>query len=1036
MPNYAKTIEEKTLIDFLDDYEIEDLLNKEDQELLLSKVHFEYSFDLHDKYMRIYLHGRKIENNNIVMKYVIMVNENRIYIEYDALNTIALKEFAHRDELNKFMVYYLLKNTDLRNDCVKHFEGIFYRQRNASKAEFEKRIDSLIQKIDTQEIINVTSSVHLLPLLTNMNGEYYLSLKIGREKEYIITKISDFIYRVKKDVTYRYGKDLEFIHSMSIFDEKSRRLIQLVDEYCLIHPLNAGRELKISSKEVKELFEIYQDSYLSINGRPYFIRLDKINTPIRIDENYLLHPIMPNDYVKLNKTRYLMDENKRIVDIQNGDRIYAALFEFALTSTYPSIEDKLDDFKYNFILRYPDFFELDPSIKGEFEFAQMEINAYFDFEKDSISLKVDLIVEGEKKTVNQLNKFNLLQLNRFNQIVNAYGFNDNQLKDQNLIWNFLSSDYAELKKIANVYFSENIKNKNLTSFKSPEIRINFENNLLDVFLSDSLYSDEELMAILSAIKQKKKYVLIKDNLINIDNANASRFFEETNNFNLDNKHLNTHKKLPLFYAFKTLSDNSSVKYDDEVKSILSYIKDFKKHDVDISMINADIRPYQVEGIKWLNSLYHYHLSGILADDMGLGKTLEIISFIANIKENKPILIVSPKSLLFNWRNEFLKFYPEQKVVLIYGDKEKRINLINSIKNNEKVVYITGYESLRIDEELYQDKSFEVLVLDEGQAIKNSQAQKSISVSHIQSSCRFVLTGTPIENSVLDLWSLFNFLMPNYFPEINEFKFSYESDTKYQEVIKKKIAPFILRRNKKDVLKDLPPKYDVLINCDMSSEQRKLYDAYRLKAKTLLRDNKKAFDVLPILMRLRQICITPSLFVENYESDSGKLTMLEQVVLNRIENGHRILIFSQFVKALEAVSEILNKNNIDYRVINGDTKAEDRVSLSNEFNTNRRIKIMLVSLKAGGNGLNLIGADTIIHLDPWWNVASQDQATDRAHRIGQERNVEVIKLICENSIEERVVEMQNKKKELSEKLISENDSSITSMALDDISYLLE
>ena len=190
------------------------------------------------------------------------------------------------------------------------------------------------------------------------------------------------------------------------------------------------------------------------------------------------------------------------------------------------------------------------------------------------------------------------------------------------------------------------------------------------------------------------------------------------------------------------------------------------------------------------------------------------------------------------------------------------------------------------------------------------------------------------------------------------------------------------------------------------------------------------------MRLRQICITPSLFVENYESDSGKLTMLEQVVLNRIENGHRILIFSQFVKALEAVSEILNKNNIDYRVINGDTKAEDRVSLSNEFNTNRRIKIMLVSLKAGGNGLNLIGADTIIHLDPWWNVASQDQATDRAHRIGQERNVEVIKLICENSIEERVVEMQNKKKELSEKLISENDSSITSMALDDISYLLE
>ena len=345
------------------------------------------------------------------------------------------------------------------------------------------------------------------------------------------------------------------------------------------------------------------------------------------------------------------------------------------------------------------------------------------------------------------------------------------------------------------------------------------------------------------------------------------------------------------------------------------------------------------------------------------------------------------------------------------------------------MYITSYDSLRNDIGKYTGE-FNYGILDEAQYIKNVRALKTKSVKEIKARHRFALTGTPIENSVVDLWSIFDYIMPGYFDELSRFM------TSDPGAIARKSAPFILRRIKADVLEDLPPRYERILSADMTDEQRKLYEAMREQARRQLEAGGKAFDILPFLTRLRQICVDPGMFAENYRGGSGKLAMLEELIPEYLQEGHRILIFSQFVKALESVRSLLDKLGIPAYFLSGATSAQDRIDMMDSFNNGSGIDIFLISLKAGGTGLNLIGADTVIHLDPWWNVAAENQASDRTHRIGQTRNVEVIRLIAADTIEQRVVELQEIKKEVIRQVISDDDGSVTSARLEDIAFVLD
>ena len=673
--------------------------------------------------------------------------------------------------------------------------------------------------------------------------------------------------------------------------------------------------------------------------------------------------------------------------------------------------------------------------------SSLRIEAYFDYDKDNIYEKTRYLKNEEEIDINKVTNFyEVSQIKHYQDILSSYGFFDHVLTDGGLVWDFLNSTLDNLRAVATLYFSKNLENRSTSSFASPNISIKKEGSMLEVLVDNSVYSDEELKAILIGLKRKKKFVKIGDNFISLLSDDTKKFYDFAKDFDLINENsLNKKKEVPLYYAFKAYgNDNSFLSMDSYLDEVFTDLKGFSESNIDIPKINGELRPYQVDGVKWLTTLYKYSLGGILADDMGLGKTIETIAFINTIKNDKPILIVSPKSLVFNWVSEFNKFAKDIPVYPIIGTVEERKKIIKKIKNDKFGVFFISYDSLRNEYENLTDYTFDLVILDEAQFIKNMHAKKTNAVKQMNALHTIALTGTPIENNIYDLWSIFDFLMPHYLLDYEDFKDSYESDEEYVKIVKNKVAPFILRRRKEDVLKDLPEKYEVIMTTEMSTEQRKLYDAFRLKAKEELKSKdggSHVMEVLSIITRLRQICVDPSTFVDNFTGESGKITMLKEIIENKLKDNHRFLIFSQFVSALNIVKEEIEKMGIKYFMITGDTSAKERLNICNEFNANEDYKIVLISLKAGGTGLNLVGADVVIHLDPWWNYSAQNQASDRAHRIGQTRTVEVIKLIAENSIEERVVSLQDEKKELVDKVISNDDSSIKKLSIKDLKSIL-
>jgi SNF2 family DNA or RNA helicase len=465
-------------------------------------------------------------------------------------------------------------------------------------------------------------------------------------------------------------------------------------------------------------------------------------------------------------------------------------------------------------------------------------------------------------------------------------------------------------------------------------------------------------------------------------------------------------------------------------------------------IKADLRKYQEEGTHWLERLKNMYLNGILADDMGLGKTLQAIVSITqyNDKKKATSLVVCPTSLLHNWKEEFNKFNPKLKVIIIDGIPTQRKKIISTVLDYD--VIITSYTLLQKDVTQYKQFNFAYAILDEAQHIKNRGTRNAKSVKMINSAHRLILTGTPIENSLDELWSLFDFLMPGLLSSYDRFseKFVRASGKELQsnvEYLKTKVSPFILRRMKKDVLKDLPPVSELTYHCQLSSVQLELYKSYAQSAREELTKlvKKQGFDkvqihVLATLTRLKQICCHPAIFAKESPEvgDSAKYEMLLELLKTLMESKHKTVIFSQYTRMLQIMKNDFIQRGINFSYLDGTTK--NRLEIVNEFNENENIPVFLVSLKAGGTGLNITGADTVIHYDMWWNPAVENQATDRVHRIGQKKLVSAYKLVTLNSIEEKIVEMQKRKKGLVKKVISCDDEAISRLTWEDVLELLQ
>jgi SNF2 family DNA or RNA helicase len=470
-----------------------------------------------------------------------------------------------------------------------------------------------------------------------------------------------------------------------------------------------------------------------------------------------------------------------------------------------------------------------------------------------------------------------------------------------------------------------------------------------------------------------------------------------------------------------------------------------------SVIQASLRNYQIEGIRWLDRLRNMHLNGILADDMGLGKTLQAITTLTQYHLEHPdrsSIVVCPTSLVYNWKEEFSKFNPQLKVLAVDGNPNQRKKLLSEIGQYD--VIITSYTLLQKDIEFYKAIPFGYAILDEAQHIKNRGTRNAQSVKMIQAAHRLILTGTPIENSLDELWSLFDFLMPGLLSSYDRFVEKYirypaslQQTGKNLENLRRKVAPFILRRMKKDVLSDLPPVSEIVYHCHLSEVQQELYRSYAASAREELSQlvKKEGFDrvqihVLATLTRLKQICCHPAIFAKDQaeSGDSSKYDMLLELLQTLMEGRHKTVIFSQYTRMLNIMREDLQKQGIRFEYLDGSSK--NRLSIVKKFNEDQNIPIFLVSLKAGGSGLNLVGADTVIHYDMWWNPAVENQATDRVHRLGQKQSVSSYKLITLNTIEEKILELHNRKKSLVKEVVSRDEDMMAKLTWEEVLELLQ
>ena len=661
---------------------------------------------------------------------------------------------------------------------------------------------------------------------------------------------------------------------------------------------------------------------------------------------------------------------------------------------------------------------------------------YGDIEIDPFSNRTekDIIIIREVEKEQEI--MHLIEQSNFHY--NGKELYINLIEDEE-VYDFLYTILPMLDEYVELYLTSNIQSLIVENEPIPSTTVNVESasNLLEIGFDISGVNEDEVTEMIQAVIEKKRFYRLHSGAIvsleGDDYQSIKRFFEDadvTEDDMLDGKVV-----MPVYRGLQIDELIETKKsYDPSFHKLLRQLQSPEEQIYELpSNLEADLRHYQEMGYQWFKSLSEYHLGGILADDMGLGKTVQTIAYLLSEPSDKPHLVVVPSSVIYNWQNECERFAPTLQVEVIAGSPEERQQLIEDAKDAD--IWITSYGTIRQDVEMYQDVHFHSLILDEAQFIKNYATKTSKAIRQIKATKRYALSGTPIENSIDELWAIFQVVLPGLMPSLKKFR----------KLEPSKIAtltrPFVLRRLKEDVLKELPDKIEAVHVSELTKEQKNLYIGYMQELQEMTSESIAAnnfqqnrMKILAGITRLRQLCCHPSLFIENYEGRSGKLDDLMDTIQKMMANGRRMLIFSQFTSMHNLFIEALDKLGIDYFYLHGQTPAKDRVSMSQAFNEGEK-SVFLISLRAGGTGLNLTGADTVILYDLWWNPAVEDQAAGRAHRFGQKNVVQVIRFITEGTIEEKIYELQQKKRELIDQVIQPGETMLSSLTEDDVRQLL-
>ena len=937
----------------------------------------------------------------------------------------------------------------------------------------------------------------------NESGVIKLQLYIGMEKLYAVNNIGRLIESMSNMENFYFGRNFIFEPCKMYFENPSNKVLEFLKNLSFRRKYNfpdfdpeprnlyAGSVILSESETLMFLDSIWSDiNSLKFNKLSNIGGFkDNINIKIDIYKKDGIN-FMSADYSEYGGFTpvtidfgYIFFYDKRLIAklAENQREMFINLYKFRNEShivTFRIPESEKRFFRRNFLDKCGFKISMDTQTRKEIAEDSLISKVYFDIAPNNgIASMAEFHYPGKNKIINPLSGSDTetdksfrepeSEKNVLNEI-KSYGFKEYGklflLTDVEKIIALLTDKLVKLKEMSEVYYSADFKKlhvKNL-NFDDLGFSLSDDGTLIHMDINLENVTDDELIELLDAMLKNKKYYRLRNgSIINLQSADSGKLIDFINSLDIK-KVKNGVFEIPVnkgLFIEKYLRENGmETAADSKFAEFIKDIKDISEEPLfEIAEpLKSKLRDYQITGVKWLKSMARFRFGGILADDMGLGKTIQTLAFLSvessesDLKSDGakrlPSLVVTPTSAIYNWKTEAEKFTPELKTLVVTGVKDKRKFLIAQADNYDLLV--TSYGALKNDTEDYKQLGFSYVFIDEAQNIKNPMTLNAGSVKSLKTKCRFALTGTPIENRLSELWSIFDAVMPGYLFDYGRFQTVYEDpimkhlNSDKMKALSNAVKPFILRRMKKDVLKELPDKTETNYICEMTDDQKKLYAAFYKDFKNELTAeiNERGIErtrikIFAALTRLRQICAHPSSFIDDYGGGSGKLDAAVEIVSSALSSGHNVLLFSQFTKVLAIIKNEFENNGLNCYYLDGSMSPEDRMIEIENFNSDKE-SVFLISLKAGGTGLNLTKADIVVHFDPSWNPASENQASDRAHRIGQKNAVQVYKLLTEGTIEEKITALQERKKDLTENVISKGETFIENLGEDEIRSLFE
>lgn len=879
--------------------------------------------------------------------------------------------------------------------------------------------------------------------------EVYFSLKIQVERSYKVKNIETLVNGFLEKRIETFGKTGSIYLNEEDLDEYSHKIYDFILKYGLKYGWD--KEAYVPEEALDEFYDLsnslpssYTEFHCEEKSMKLCIKIEELEDCFHISSD------VSDEYLFGNAYLYLIENRKNIVRYVLDPKGFLACLAKKLDDQdgWMIEKDRFEAFYLQCIQPYLDYLVLETNVDlSKYSHTIENVCVYSDLEDSNLYVWGEYFQDKEKKYFFQDTSAN--EIFNMESIIKHYS---NKIENHKVLfkgksdalYRFLDQGLPLLMEQTDVFVSEELmrlKNRRSVSYS---VKSYVSNGLLQMQIDSNVNADE-LVHILNAYRKKKKFYRLKNGeMIDLEGTGLEELDDLTTSLNLTSRDLKKDMiEKPAYQVLHLMNVDPKldVRKDSSVKEYVDKIGLMKKENIRVKKKYKDIlRTYQLQGIQWLLDLKNMDLNGILADDMGLGKTLQVLVFLENnVQSKRPSLIVCPSSLMYNWMAEIEKFGIDIDAICVTGNQEERIRIIQS----KHELYITTYDYLRRDVEYYIPMRFEYIILDEAQYIKNPKTKNAQSVKSLKSNHRLALTGTPIENSLAELWSIFDFLLPGYLFNLNYFTKNYErpiqmGDEKAQTRLKSLVSPFILRRTKKEVLKDLPDKVEKDLWLDFNPQEKNLYLANLATVNEKLQEQLRlesmdSILILAMLTRLRQICCEPRMLYQNINEASTKFNMCLDLIETLRENNKKVLLFSSFTSIFDWFIEEFTKRGIKYHMITGSVDKKKRKEEVDAFQSDDS-NVFLISLKAGGTGLNLTKAQAVIHYDPWWNVSAQNQATDRAYRIGQTKNVLVYQLLMKNSIEEKIYDLQKRKKEMSDVFVENSKGGISTLSKDEIQDL--